>query len=115
MVWILQNGGRAWLIDRETRVTVLGPGQFMIPKDFEGTVSLFSLGDCLEDVTIRGMKYEVEHAVVRNDYPVGCSNETLPRGEGRSGLFSIGKGTGLLVLTRGLLNKGDAAPCGSEL
>ena len=52
------------------------------------------------------MKYEVEHAVVRNDYPVGCSNETLPREERRPALFSIGKGTGLLVMTRGLINKG---------
>ena len=106
MVWILQNGGRARLIDRETIATVIGPGEFRIPEDFEGTVSLFSLGDCLEDVTIRGMKYEVEHAVVRNDYPVGCSNETLPREERRPALFSIGKGTGLLVMTRGLINKG---------
>ncbi len=107
LVWILRNGGRAWLLDRDTRVTVLGPGEFRIPEDFDGTVSLFALDECLENVTIRGMKYEVENAAVRNDYPVGCSNETLPCASAGQGLFSIGKGTGLLVMTRKLINTGS--------
>ena len=106
IVWILRNGGRAWLLDRNTLVTVLGPGEFRIPEDFVGTVSLFALDERLENVTIRGMKYEVENASVRNDYPVGCSNETVARKDGGQGVFSIGKGTGLLIMTRKLINDG---------
>ena len=87
-------------------MTVLGPGEFRIPEDFVGTVSLFALDERLENVTIRGMKYEVENASVRNDYPVGCSNETVARKEGGQGVFSIGKGTGLLIMTRKLINDG---------
>ena len=109
LVWIHRNGGRAWLLDRDIRVTVLGPGEFLIPEDFAGTVSLFALDERLENVTIRGMKYEVENVQVRNDYPVGCSNETLPRGDGAQGLFSIGKGTGLLIMTQKLINTGADA------
>ena len=111
MVWILRNGGRAWLLDRNTLVTVLGPGEFRIPEDFVGTVSLFALDERLENVTIRGMKYEVENAAVTNDYPVGCSNETVQRADGAQGLFSIGKGTGLLVMTRKLINDGGVRFC----
>ena len=100
----MRNGGRASMLDGDTRVTVIGPGVFEIPEDFEGTVSLFSLDRCLSNVTIRGMKYEVKNAAVPNDYPVGCSNETLPNGGSKGAYYSIGEGTGLLVMTENLLN-----------
>ena len=104
MVWILRNGGRAFILDGDTRVTVVGPGIFKIPEDFEGTVSLFALDRNLSDVTIKGMKYEIENAAVPNDYPVGCSNETLPQSGSKGAYYSIGEGTGLLVMTEKLLN-----------
>ncbi len=104
MVWILGKGGSAWMIDGKTRVTVLGPGVFRIPSEFVGTVSLFALGSALEGVTIKGMKYEVENAIIPNDYPVGCSNETLPQKGGEDSYYSIGKGTGLLIMTEKLIN-----------
>ena len=111
MIFIMHNGGQAWMLDRKTRMTVIGPGEFRLPADFEGTVSLFALDSCLENVTIRGMKYEVEDASIRNDYPVGCSNETLPSGNGTEAgsgaeaAILIGKGAGLLIMTEGLKNR----------
>lgn len=102
LVWILKNGGQGWLLDRETSVTVVGEGLFRIPDDFEGTVSLFALDEKLEGVTIRGMKYEAEDAEVGNDYPIGCSNETLP---GKKGSIRIGGGTALIVMTENLINR----------
>ena len=104
MVWILRNGGRPWMLDGSTRVTVIGPGVFPIPGDFKGTVSLFALDSCLEGVTIRGMKYEVQNAAVPNDYPLGCSNETVLLQAGEEAYYSIGKGTGLLIMTENLIN-----------
>jgi len=56
-------------------------------------------------VTIRVLKYEVEDAEIRNDYPLGCSNETLASGSGAEAVISIGKGAGLLILTEGLKNR----------
>ena len=50
------------------------------------------------------MKYEVKNAAVPNDYPVGCSNETLTNGGSKGAYYSIGEGTGLLVMTENLLN-----------
>ena len=86
-------------------MTVIGPGKFRLPAEFEGTVSLFALDSCLENVSIRGMKYEVESATIRNDYPVGCSNETPQGRNGAEAVFTIGKGTGLLVMTEKLINR----------
>ena len=105
MVFVLHNGGRAWMLDRQTGMTVIGPGEFRLPAGFEGTVSLFAMDGCLEHVTIRGLKYEVEDAEIRNDYPLGCSNETLASGSGAEAVISIGKGAGLLILTEGLKNR----------
>ena len=105
MVFALHNGGQAWMLDRQTRMTVIGPGEFRLPVGFEGTVSLFAMDSCLENVTIRGMKYEVEDAMIRNDYPVGCSTETLHYGKGAEAAISIGKGAGLLIMTEGLKNR----------
>lgn len=104
MVWIHRSGGQAWMIDRDIRMTVIGPGVFRIPEGFAGTVSLFALDRCLENVTIKGMKYEVENAAVPNDYPVGCSNETMPRTGGEEAFYSIGNGTGLLIFSQGQFN-----------
>ena len=105
MLFVLHNGGRARMLDRQTRMTVIGPGEFRLPAGFEGTVSLFAMDSCLENVTIRGMKYEVEDAAIRNDLPIGCSNETLPSGSGAEPVISIGKGEGLLIMTEGLKNR----------
>ena len=101
LAWILRHGGQGWLLDRETSVTVIGEGRFVIPESFEGTVSLFSLDTELRDVSIRGMKYNLENAAVRNDFPLGCSNETLP---GIQGEIEIGAGMALVVLTENLIN-----------
>ena len=90
-----------WLLDRETSVTVIGEGRFVIPESFEGTVSLFSLDTELRDVSIRGMKYNIENAAVGNDYPIGCSNETV---NGMQGEILIGAGTALVVMIDRLIN-----------
>ena len=101
LVWIVRHGGQGWMLDRETSVTVIGPGDFRLPDSFVGTVSLLALDRELRGVTIRGMKYETEDAVITNDYPLGCSNETLP---GRDASITVGAGTALLILTEKLIN-----------
>ena len=44
-------------------------------KGLEGYLSLFSMTEVSRGVSIRGMKYELENAVIFNDFPVGISNE----------------------------------------
>ena len=40
----------------------------------KGRVSVFSLSDLSEGVTIRGLQYELENACLTNDVPLGVSN-----------------------------------------
>lgn len=117
LVWLVRRGASGILRDRETDVTVIGKGVFRLPASFEGTVSLFALDERLTDVTIQGMKYNVEHVTVTNDFPVGCSNETVSRAGEAGGSedkaagseipaqISIGSGTGLLIMTAHLKNR----------
>ena len=104
LVWLSKRGAKGWLLDRETSITVIGPGRFVLPEDFEGTVSLFALEEKLTEVTIRGMKYNVENVTVTNDYPVGCSNETTGERDVRAEI-TIGRGTGLVIMTKDLINR----------
>ena len=62
-----------------------GNGMIMVLKDesvrfrsnLEGILSLFSLGERCEGVTITGMKYCLKDAIITNDFPIGISNEFI--------------------------------------
>ena len=73
------------------------------------TLETFPGGKPLKDreniILSRTPGYEVEGATIRNDYPVGCSNETPQGRNGAEAVFTIGKGTGLLVMTEKLINR----------
>jgi len=56
-------------------------------------VSVFSLSDSSENVSIKGLKYEVDGVTLTNVFPLGVSNETTAK----KGIISVGSGT-LLIL-----------------
>lgn len=61
-----------------------------------GYLSLFSMGDRAEGVTIRNMKYELENAVITNSFPIGISNEFI----GKQALITVNDGTVVILLNR---------------
>lgn len=74
-------------------LTVIQDSSFTIAKDISGYVSVFSLSDTSENVTIKGLKYETEGTKLTNSFPLGISNETI----GKKGIISVEHGT-LLIL-----------------
>ena len=64
-------------------------------KEKEGFFSMFALQQRAEGVTIRGMKYPLEDAVVTDDFPIGISNEFI----GEASEITVKKGTLLLILS----------------
>ena len=44
------------------------------PAGSRGTLSLFCLGEEARGVTLRGLKYNLENAAIRADFPIGVSN-----------------------------------------
>lgn len=59
-------------------------------------VSLMSLSDRLEDVSIEGMKYPLNHSDISQNSSLGVSNELIAE----CGRITIGNGTALIILSR---------------
>ena len=88
LLFLKSQGAVGYLMDGTGMTLVIEDECVEFQKGLEGYLSLFSL--CRESVgvTIRGMKYPLEGAVLRNDFPVGISNEFT----GQRAAISVEKG-----------------------
>ncbi len=96
MTQLAEKGKFAFLHDRETISTVIRNSRFELPQKNNGYVSVFSLSDIAEGVTIRGMKYELEGARLNNACPLGVSNEFT----GRRATVEVRNGTLLIIWSK---------------
>ncbi len=87
------SGKRGFLFGRDYIITALTNGTFAFPAHVSGYVSVFAHSDRAEGVWLRGLKYELQEAVLTNGYPLGVSNEFI----GKRSSISVEKGTLLLV------------------
>ncbi len=76
-------------------ITVIKNEKVSFGKRNKGYLSLFSLGERAEGVTITGMKYPLNYALVTNDYPIGISNEFI----GEEGTVEVKNGMLLAILS----------------
>lgn len=85
------------LVYGDQRVSLLSGGEYVVEILHEncGMFSLFSLTEQCTGVTVRNAKYPLEDAVLRQDYPLGVSNETL----GNKVYITIETGVLLIVQT----------------
>lgn len=93
LTFLAEQGVRGTLYHEDYAITVIHNDSFILPKDITGYVSVFSLSDTSHNVTIRGLKYEVEGITLTNAHPLGVSNEAT----GKKGFISTENGT-LLIL-----------------
>lgn len=98
--YLASQGAQGTLYHDQYALTVIQNSGFLIPKDFTGYVSVFSLSDKSQNVTIKGLKYEIEGATMTNRFPLGISNEAL----GKKGNISVEKGTLLILWHKELLS-----------
>lgn len=91
--FLADNHAQGILYHEEYALTVIKNDSFTIAKDVSGCVSVFSLSNTSENVTIKGLQYEIEGGVLTNSFPLGVSNATV----GKKGIISVENGT-LLIL-----------------
>lgn len=72
--FIAEHGGRARLIGADTEALVFRGGAVSVPRRAGRSLSLFSLSDRCEGVSVRGTKFVCEDVTVTNTFPVGVSN-----------------------------------------
>lgn len=77
LLYLKNRGASGYLVDGMGMMLVIKNEAVHFRRNLKGTLSLFSMVEESKGVTIRGMKYELEHASVRNDFPIGISNEFI--------------------------------------
>lgn len=91
----VNSGMAASAGDERTEMRVFGPGRWCIPEKKGWTLSIFSLSDTVEDLTISGAKYTLSHADLSNCYPIGVSNAFCGDAE-----ISFSRGVAAVLLCR---------------
>ncbi len=94
LIYLSQNEAVGTLHGRDHSLRVITDSSVTFGKNFSANIpgnicSVFSLSDISVDVSIQGMKYELESANLTNGIPVGISNEFL----GKRAVVSVIKGT----------------------
>lgn len=77
LLYLKKNDATGYLVDGNGMILVIENETIHFRENMEGVLSLFSLGKEAKGVTIRGMKYNLEGAILTNDYPIGISNEFI--------------------------------------
>ncbi|MCR5796761.1 MAG: thiamine diphosphokinase [Eubacterium sp.] len=93
LTYIARQGVNGVLYHHNHAMTVINNSSYIIPKETKGYVSIFSLSDVSENVTIKGLKYDIYGENITNDFPIGTSNEAI----GKKGFISVGNGTLLIM------------------
>lgn len=93
--FIKNNGGQGYLMDTNQMLFLIRNETKEFHEGFAGRFSMFAVEPKITAVTIRGMKYEIEDAVLTNDFPIGCSNEIEA---GKKASVTVGNGTALAVV-----------------
>lgn len=80
LLFLKKQDAVGYLMDGNGMIFVIRNEEIQFLESMEGYVSLFSLSQRTEGVTIKGLKYELEDAVLSNDFPLGISNEFIGKG-----------------------------------
>lgn len=89
-----QSGINASLKNGKTLITAVTDGEIYFDSSLSGYVSVFAHTDICENVSITGLKYDLENAVLKNDFSLGVSNEFV----GSESTVSVEKGTLIIVV-----------------
>lgn len=75
LIYLKNHGAKGYMMEDESMLTVIKNESICFKQGMEGLVSVFSMGEKAEGVSIRGMKYPLNKVTLTNDFPIGISNE----------------------------------------
>lgn len=104
LTWIAAQGGRGYLLGDGMIATVIENGSIAFPAGCQGTISVFCPDGEARGVTLQGLYYPLENAVLTSGFPLGVSNSFT----GEAAAVSVSDGR-LLVMweetPRGLVDR----------
>ncbi len=95
LLYLKHHGAKGYIRDGNTLLTVIQNETVEFQPSMEGYLSVFAMGEQAFGVTLEGVKYPLAQAELRNDYPLGISNEFI----GRKASVSVEKGMLLLIIS----------------
>lgn len=101
LAFLSNRQARGYLIGKTNAITAITDTHIDFEQTCSGIVSMFSHSDISTGVIIRGLKYELNNATIKNDFPIGISNEFI----GQKSSISVNKGTLLITYPK------DSALC----
>ena len=96
LAYLSRRGLSGHLFDAHSVITAITDGAHTFDAAYSGILSVFSADDQSFGVTATGLKYELAHTTLTNDFPLGISNEFI----GAESRISVERGTLLLVYPR---------------
>lgn len=97
--FLSKQGKKAYIIDENVTVTAITNSKIHFYEKSAGIISVFALSENANGVTVKGLKFPLNNAVLTSDCPIGVSNEFI----GQKSLISVTDGT-LTVLWQGPLD-----------
>ena len=97
--WLTTQGAQGFLAGEKTVITALRDGELTFPAGMEGYLSVFCNSGTAEGVTLEGLKFPLENAVLTGSFPLGVSNEFT----GVTARVSVDSGSLILIWA----DKGD--------
>ncbi|MGI6710871.1 MAG: thiamine diphosphokinase [Bacilli bacterium] len=88
-----QEGLQGFMYGDAEIITVITDSQIDFGDNYRGFISVFSLSEKAEKVSIKNLKYEIENQTLTNKYPIGISNEFI----GKKSSVSVGRGSLLII------------------
>ena len=89
LVFLAKQGKRGFLYDDGAVVTAVSDGEVRFAASAKGGVGVFAADGNAYGVTVKGLKYTLEDAVMTADFPVGVSNSFI----GQESVVAVKKGT----------------------
>lgn len=94
LAFLSQSGKRGLLFNKTNVITAITDQTLAFREIASGVISIFSCTDQSTGVTLQGLKYPLNNAVLTNTFPLGVSNEFT----GRKSAITVKDGTLLIVM-----------------
>ena len=95
LLFLKREGASGYIWDSCSMTTVIENESLTFRGEMEGMLSVFAMGGTAEGVGEKGLRYQLDQAVLTETFPVGISNEFI----GEQAEVSVKKGA-LLIIVR---------------
>ena len=77
LTYIKHQGGRGYIMNKDSMLFIAENETIKFHRGNTGYISVFSLSDVSSGVSLKGLMYSMEDGTLKNDFPLGVSNEFI--------------------------------------